>query len=177
MALKCPRTQSPLKEITMDGIKIDISEKCGGVWLDNYELKKLDEAQETAGDNLVEHLEAYVDAKIDLSKRINCPKCVNSVMMRNFYSPKRAIQIDTCPTCNGVWLDPGELTHLRKLFKTEEEKNAYAKAFVDEVTKEAMASEKARTAKEQEQAHNFANALRFICPSYYIKGKQNWGAF
>jgi len=166
-----------MKEITVDGIKLDISEKCGGVWLDNYEIKKLDEVTETAGDKVVDLLECFIDEKVDLAQRIKCPKCTESVMMRNYYSPKRAIQIDTCPTCNGVWLDPGELTHLRTLFKTEEEKDAYAQQFVEEVTREAMVSEKEKTAKEMEQANNFANALRFICPSYYIKGKQNWGAF
>lgn len=166
-----------MKEMTVDGINVEISEKCGGVWLDNYELKKLDEASETAGDKLAELLEAYIDDNIDFNQRIKCPKCPSSILMRNFYSPKRAIQIDTCPTCNGIWLDPGELTHLRTLFKTEAEKDAYGKSFVEEVVKEAMAPELKKSEEENKRAHNFAMALRFICPSYYIKGKQSWGAF
>jgi hypothetical protein len=28
-----------------------------------------------------------------------------------------------------------------------------------------------------EKARRIANIFRFICPSYYIPGKQEWGAF
>jgi len=28
-----------------------------------------------------------------------------------------------------------------------------------------------------ESARKIANAFKFICPSYYIPGKQAWGAF
>lgn len=177
MALNCPRTNTPLKEIIVDGIKLDISEKCGGVWFDNYEIKKLDEAHETAGDKLADLLEAFIDDNVDFSQRIKCPKCPDSVLLRHFYSPKRSIQMDTCPTCAGIWLDPGELTHLRNLFSTEEEKNVYAQDFVDEVTAKVLGPELQKSKDELEKAKSFAKMFRFICPSYYIKGKQNWGAF
>lgn len=177
MALKCPRTNTALKEISIDGIKVDVSEKCGGIWLDNLEIKKLDEAKETAGDKLADMLEQYVNPKTDLEKRIKCPKCPDSLMMRHFYSAKRAFQVDTCPTCGGIWLDPGELTHLRSLFKTEEEREKYGKEFAREVTEGAFKPLLDKAQKDLESAQSIAKALRFICPSYYIKGKQDWGAF
>jgi Zn-finger nucleic acid-binding protein len=177
MTLMCPRTNSPLKEVLVDGIKVDISEKCGGLWLDNFEIKKIDEAKESAGDKLVEILEKFIDKKVDLDTRIKCPKCKDAIMMRNFYSPKRCFQVDTCPSCAGVWLDPGELTHLRSLFKTEAEKNAHAQAFVDEITDKAFAPMLKESKENLEKAKSIAKALRFICPSSYIKGKQSWGAF
>ena len=125
MALKCPRTNTPLKEITLDGIKLDISEKCGGVWLSNLEIKKLDEVQESAGDKLVEILENFKSENVDFDQRIKCPKCPDSIMMRNFYSPKRAFQMDTCPTCAGIWLDPvGELGDFAGGFILEGERAA-----------------------------------------------------
>ncbi|MEZ4813836.1 MAG: zf-TFIIB domain-containing protein [Bdellovibrionota bacterium] len=177
MALKCPRTQTLMKEITLDGIKLDISEACGGVWLDNQEIKKIDEANEAAGDKLVDILSEYQPKGIDYDQRIHCPKCSSSVLMRHYYSPKRSIQIDTCPTCAGIWLDPGELSTLRELFKTEVERKAYGEAFAAEVAKEALGPELKRSQEELAKAQSFAKALRFICPSYYIEGKQPWGAF
>lgn len=42
-----------MKPVEIDGIKVEISEGCGGVWFDNYELKKFDEAEEGAGAELV----------------------------------------------------------------------------------------------------------------------------
>lgn len=148
MALRCPRTGKPLKALQIQGISLDISEGCGGVWLDRYELKKLDEAHESAGDELVAALAPFADSKIDLLARIKCPKCPDVVMMRNFYSPQRSVQIDTCPVCAGIWLDPGELLGVRSLFKTEAERKAYVKKFTDEVAGEGMAS-----------------VIRFVCPT------------
>lgn len=34
-------------------------------------------------------------------------------MMRHFYSDRREVQVDECPNCGGVWLDPGELAQVR----------------------------------------------------------------
>jgi hypothetical protein len=31
--------------------------------------------------------------------------------------------------------------------------------------------------EKAEKARKVANMFRFICPSYYIPGKQDWGAF
>ena len=39
--MKCPRTGTDLKEIEIDGVKIDISESCGGVWFDNFERREI----------------------------------------------------------------------------------------------------------------------------------------
>ena len=47
--MKCPRTGTDLKEIEIDGVKIDISESCGGVWFDNFELEKFDNVDKAAG--------------------------------------------------------------------------------------------------------------------------------
>ena len=33
--------------------------------------------------------------------------------MRHFYSAKRAVAVDECPTCAGTWLDGGELEQIR----------------------------------------------------------------
>ena len=36
-------------------------------------------------------------------------KCSDTLLMRHFFSAKRAVTVDECPTCAGVWLDAGEL--------------------------------------------------------------------
>ena len=40
-----------------------------------------------------------------------------------------------------------------------------------------LAKEAAASQAELAKAQRFAHAFRFICPSYYIPGKQDWGAF
>jgi hypothetical protein len=47
--LYCPRTGVPLTEVDIDGIHIEISTDCGGIFFDNFELQHFDEEHEPAG--------------------------------------------------------------------------------------------------------------------------------
>lgn len=169
MTLLCPRTKTPLKHIVLDGIELDISEGCGGVWFDCHELKRMDEAKESAGDTLIEILAPFKKDSIDFEERIHCPRCPNIVLMRSFYSPKRCFQIDRCAKCGGVWLDPGELAHLRSLFSTEEQREAYVRSFVDEVTQGIVKSQQQAYKEERATMEAVGSALRFITPSRYFR--------
>lgn len=175
--MKCPRTGTEMKEIEIGGIKVDISEACGGVWFDNFEIKKFDEVHESAGEELIQLMEKYRDKHLDLSQRLKCPKD-GTIMMRRFYSPARAIEIDECPQCGGIWLDAGELAMIRDMFPAEEDREAAGKAFVAEMAKQenfgAMLQE---SAESRRKAERFANLFRWLCPSHYIPGKQDGGAF
>ncbi|MGC6483001.1 MAG: zf-TFIIB domain-containing protein [Synechococcus sp.] len=96
-------------------------EACGGVWFDNFELKKFDEVHESAGEKLVESMALYANESIDLNERIYTPRYPDILMVRRFYSPKRQIEIDEYPQCGGIWLDAGELARMRDLFPAEEQ--------------------------------------------------------
>ena len=176
--MKCPRTGTVLKTIEIEGIKVEISESCGGVWFDNYELQKFDEVHEKGGEILVELMEKYRSDSVDLSKRINCPRDMDIVMMRHYFSPLRQIEIDQCPMCGGVWLDAGELAKIRELFPHKEDREAATEALVQEAVKssgmiEMLAESEARKTK----ARQISNLFRWLCPSSYIPGKQDGAAF
>jgi len=113
--------------------KVHISEACGGVWFDNFELKHFDEVHESAGEKLIELMSQYKNDDIDLSQRLNSPRHTEVVMKRRFFSPKRQIEIDECPQCGGIWLEAGELTKIRELFPTERDRKKAGKEFLDEV--------------------------------------------
>jgi Zn-finger nucleic acid-binding protein len=131
--MKCPRTGTPLKEVEIGGVKVDLSEGCGGVWFDSRELAKFDEAHETAGDELAVLMEQYRNADVDHTARIRSPRHPEVVMMRRFYSPARNIEIDECPKSGGIWLDPGELSRLRELFPSDADRRNAVLSFVSEV--------------------------------------------
>lgn len=135
--MKCPRTGTPLKEVEIGGIKVDLSEGCGGVWFDAFELTKFDEAHETAGDELAALMRQHHNEDIDHSERIRSPRHPEVVMMRRYYSPARDIEIDECPKSGGIWLDPGELCRLRELFPTEADRKAAVQSYVSEALSEA----------------------------------------
>lgn len=149
---------------------------CGGVWFDNFELKKFDEPHESAGEALLD-IDRDEAVKIDHNKRRNCPKCATTVMMRHFFSAKKEVEVDECPACAGVWLDLGELGQIRKLFQSEEARGKAAAEYFQTVFGSELAQMKAKRKESGEKVRRFANMFRFICPSYYIPGKQTWGAF
>jgi Zn-finger nucleic acid-binding protein len=43
-----------------------------------------------------------------LDRRIACPNCSNEMIADWYYGPGHIV-IDTCPPCDVVWLDAGEL--------------------------------------------------------------------
>ena len=168
--LLCPRTRTPLKKVTLDGITLDISEACGGVWFDNFELRKFADVEDSAGDALVELLEPYYCAEIDHEERLSCPRCDGIVLMRSFYSPKMQVEIDTCPSCGGVWLDPGDLGRMRALFGSEEEREQYVQTFVEEVSLKELGEMKATPEHgDRKPSNTVLNLVRFITPSRYFR--------
>lgn len=175
--MKCPACSRTLTEKSVGEITVDICQGgCGGIWFDQFELKKLDEAHEHEGEELLS-LECDPSATVDHTKRRHCPKCESTLMMRHFFSVKRDVEVDECQTCAGYWLDQGELARIRKQFSTEEERKAAATAFFDEVFGTELEKMRANSRAELEKARKIAQAFRFISPSYYLPGKQDGGAF
>lgn len=85
--------------------------------------------------------------------------------------------VDECPGCGGFWLDAGELGRIRTQFNTEEERKKAAQDYFGDVFGKDLASMKAASAGNIDKTRKIANMFRFICPTYYIPGKQEWGAF
>jgi uncharacterized protein len=175
--MKCPACENELTEITAGEIKVDICKGgCGGVWFDWFELSKVDEPLEYAGEELL-NVERNVDLALDFDRKRFCPRCEGMPMMRHFFSFKRQVTLDECPQCAGFWLDTGELTELRSLFPSEEQARAEAQKIFGELIENEFAAERQQTREKLEKARRFAHAFRFICPSYYIPGKQEGAPF
>lgn len=66
-------------------------------------LKQYKLAQEQAAKRKVEEAEALRQAHY-----MKCPKCGNDLQAINY----RNVELDKCFTCNGLWLDDGELEKL-----------------------------------------------------------------
>lgn len=175
--MKCPACDNQLTKMGVGDVTVDVCKGgCGGIWFDSLEIKKLDERHEHLGQEL---LDISVDHKVRLnhSKRRRCPRCGGVTMMRHFFSVKKQVELDECAACGGIWLDNGELKEIRSLFETEEERNQAAREYLDEVFGEQLAQMRKESQEKLEKARAIARIFRFICPSYYIPGDQDWGAF
>lgn len=175
--MQCPACQNTMKKVTVAGIDVDVCHGgCGGLWFDQFEFKKFDEPHEEAGTELLE-VPADPAIKVDHQSKRACPNCEGFIMMRNTYSVKREVEIDTCAGCAGVFLDAGELNIIRGQYETEEARKAAAVAVFEEVLEPELELRKGQVEGSTEQSRRFANMVKFICPSYYIPNNQKWGAF
>ena len=173
----CPACESKLIEKNCDGIHVDVCENgCGGLWFDWLELKKFDEPHEATGAEILEMANAN-PVQTDMSKRHNCPKCPDIVLYRHFYSTKRHVEVDECPKCGGFWLDAGELAQIRSLFSSDAERRKVAGELFEDLFGSKLNSLNKNGEEDHKKARTIARIFRFICPSNYIPGEKDWGAW
>ncbi|MCZ7524992.1 MAG: zf-TFIIB domain-containing protein [Acidimicrobiia bacterium] len=177
MTVECPACGHATTERTIDGTSFDVcAGGCGGIWFDWHELERVDEPGEAHGELL---LDVPVDpgTVVDHDARRACPRCPGITMMRHYRSVKRRVEVDECASCGGYWLDAGELRQVREQFRSDDERRQVARAYFEDVFGRDLAKMRDESAEQAEQAHRIAHALRFLCPSYYLPGDQEWGAF
>ena len=97
-------------------------------------------------------------------------------MQRHYFSVKRQVEVDECPACGGFWLDAGELVAIRELFGSEEEAREAARSLFGDLVEDSFAAQRAETDDRLARAQRLAHLFRCLCPSYWIPGKQEWGA-
>jgi Zn-finger nucleic acid-binding protein len=112
--IKCPACFNELTTTQVGTINVDVCQGgCGGIWLDAFELQKVDEEDETVGERLLE-IERDQRIVVDFLRKRDCPRCPEVKLKRHFFSPKRQVEVDECPNCGGYWLDAGELAKIRQ---------------------------------------------------------------
>jgi Zn-finger nucleic acid-binding protein len=173
----CPACGNRLTEMEAGDVKVDVcAGGCGGTWFDNFELEKMDEPHESAGEALLD-VPRDQTVRVDHEQRRSCPHCDDMVMMRHFVSVKMEVVVDECPACGGHWVDFGELAKIRGQFSSEADREAAAHAYFDEVSGWKRQQMQSASQEKTAKARRIAGMFKFICPSYYIPGKQKWGAF
>jgi Zn-finger nucleic acid-binding protein len=111
--MKCPACFNELTEVQVGPLVVDACQGgCGGVWFDAFELQKVDEEHESAGEPLL-HVQPDEHLVVDKSRKRECPRCSGMKLHRHFFSAKRRVEVDQCPNCGGYWLDAGELALIR----------------------------------------------------------------
>jgi Zn-finger nucleic acid-binding protein len=53
--------------------------------------------------------------------------------MRHFFSPKRRVEVDECPSCAGFWLDAGELALVREEHQAEIDRKRAVDKYLSDV--------------------------------------------
>jgi uncharacterized protein len=151
-----------LRPVQAGDVTIDVCiGGCGGMWFDNFELKKVDEPRESAGDLLI-NVVPREGLAIDWNKKRRCPKCQDIFLMRHFFSPQRRVEVDECGNCGGIWLDAGELALIREEFQQDAERKRAQDSYFEEMQQRQL--EPLRQSGQPDRARRIGNLLRFASP-------------
>jgi uncharacterized protein len=163
--MNCPACHRELRPRIVGDVTVDVcSDGCGGIWFDQGELRKFDEPNEAAGEQLLD-IPHPANVTVDRSQRYRCTKCADSLLMRHLFSAKQAVTVDECPTCGGVWLDPGELRQIRSEYPSEAARREAAQRYMQEILGPELAMRRAERQEDLARTRRFANMFRFIGPS------------
>src|SRR6266571_4459582 len=148
--MNCPACGTAMTEMTAGDANVQACKGgCGGLWFDEWQLRKVDQPDQSAGEALL-HIEQNAAVKLDPDER---------------------------PKCEGLFLDPGELAEIRSDYRSDDERRKAADAYYREMFDTQLAGMLRTDKAKLESARKIANVFKFICPSYYLPGKQAWGAF
>src|SRR5438445_12013350 len=97
--MKCPACFNELSQMQVGNVSVDVCQGgCGGIWFDAFELQRVDEEHEPAGERL-QNTKRDESVRVDSSRKRECPRCQGIKLQRHFFSAKRKIEVDQCPNC------------------------------------------------------------------------------
>ncbi len=102
----CPkRCKATLAEMQIGDARtvVDQCRSCGGIWFDRKELEVI---MDLAAQDL------SIPSGAEETKR-TCPRDFENLV--TFRYPQTEVMVDMCRVCEGLWLDGGELTEIRKV--------------------------------------------------------------
>ena len=118
--LICPACGQEMEKIFIPdkGINIDIcANNCGGIFFDNKELQQCG-----ASDNSEEEIRKIVENKnfmpVDENQTRICPVCNKPMVKTKTFG----VQIDTCYTCGGIFLDNNEFEKIQEHIQQKNKK-------------------------------------------------------
>lgn len=109
--MQCPKCQSAMEDKTY-GAKITIQRcsQCHGLFCKPHVLSEMRE--EWMADAVLDVGDPRIGKQYDKIEDINCPECDSKMDMIS--DPDQShIWLESCPSCEGIFLDAGEFTDLK----------------------------------------------------------------
>jgi Zn-finger nucleic acid-binding protein len=97
-----------MEQVDYEGTEIDRCTICKGIWFDAGEIEILRDKEAAAA---IDTGDASVGRKSNAMDDYQCPRC-SGAMVRVVDARQRHIWFETCSSCNGSFLDAGELRDL-----------------------------------------------------------------
>jgi PAT family beta-lactamase induction signal transducer AmpG len=107
-AMRCPKCRADMEQIDYEGTEVDRCTICNGLWFDAGEIDVLRDKQAAAA---IDTGDAKIGKQSNTMDSYQCPRC--SGAMVKVVDPRQThIWYETCSSCNGSYLDAGELRDL-----------------------------------------------------------------
>lgn len=107
---RCPTCSSLLSRRRIGSLEIDGCAGCGGIFLDDGELSRLNREDPTSLRRVSDSVRA-TQPPLKAERTGLCPKCGQTLTAFE-YPQFPGIRLDGCPGCKGVWCEAGELAAL-----------------------------------------------------------------
>ena len=111
--MNCPKCENHMEPVEF-GTDISVMRctGCKGLFSDTETLQKM--RDQWLADTVLDTGSASEGAKHNTLEDIPCPSC-NTIMHRVEDIDQVHVVLDVCPSCDGVFLDAGELTDLKNV--------------------------------------------------------------
>jgi Zn-finger nucleic acid-binding protein len=107
--MKCPKCRTAtLESLVVDEVEVDRCSTCDGLWFDRGELGNLLDSKEEL---LAPLLKGEDEADHDHVHGA-CPRH-RVALMKVLSLRNKEVAVETCPVCQGIWLDGGEFRRIR----------------------------------------------------------------
>ena len=110
-AMRCPKCRADMEVIEFDGTEVDRCTICNGIWFDSGEIEIMRSKDAAAA---IDTGDAATGKQSNALDDYQCPRC-SGAMVRVVDPGQPHIWYETCSSCNGSYLDAGELLDLSKV--------------------------------------------------------------
>ena len=107
--MKCPKCDRKLVATKVSEVEVDRCKSCHGIWCDHRELAELLGQSKW---RLAKLTGAHEQDQLNL-RQAKCPRD-DTHLLRVSSADHPQVVLDSCPKCQGIWLDGGELDKLLK---------------------------------------------------------------
>ena len=111
MSFECPVCHKTLQKTSYEGTNTYPCAQGCGVFLGRKNLRMIEQSREQSIP-----MSAVSKSGDDRGSIKACPKCQGAMAKRN-YGELNTTVIDYCASCQGIWLDPGELERIQVYFE------------------------------------------------------------
>lgn len=123
--IRCPACGNKMKKVFIPsaGLNVDICvDGCGGIYFDRKEIQHFQKGNDNSYNEIKKELSGKIFTPVNQNETRVCPVCAAKMVKTKIQGLN--VEIDTCYSCGGIFLDNGELELIRESMK----KTSYQKA-------------------------------------------------